>query len=174
MTENRFLNYLLTEGVLSILLALSVLILPKVTEVSFMFALSLVLIVYGGYKMTTSFLSRNFIRYYVMEIVSSGILFFTGLVMMILPVIDMIAVVSVLGIYFVLQSISMTSFLCQAKNIINFPQINTLLPHLQLLFGIILIILFSTIWAAGTLFCLNFLITGVMLVNMYITKKLEI
>lgn len=174
MSENRFLSYILTEGLLLTVLALMILILPKVTDFSFGFVLCLILIIYGGYKMITSFLSRNFDRYFILNILASGILLITGLTMLILPVIDMTIIVSVLGIYFIVQSILTNSFLLQIKAVLNFPKLTCLFSIIQLFFGILLITLFPTLWVSGILVGLNFLLAGIILINMYITKKLTV
>ena len=171
MSENRFLSFILTEGIILAVLAVALMILPKVTDISFGFVFCLVLIIYGGYKMIISFLSGNFERYYFLNVVSAGILLLTGIIMTVMPVIDMMIVASVIGIYFVLKTISVYSFLCQSENVINFPKTYYLLPSIYLFLGILLIIFMPTLWIVGVFVGLSFLITGIMYINMYVAKK---
>ena len=171
MSENRFLSCILTEGLLLVVLALMILILPKVSNFSFGFMFCLILIIYGGYKMLISFLSKNFDRYYVLNILVSGALLITGLTMLILPVVDMTVIVSILGIYFVIQSILTNSFILQTKTVLNNLRYFSLIPIIQLFTGVLLIIFLPALWIGGILAGLNFLLTGVVLLNMYIYKK---
>ena len=54
MSEKRLLNFIFIEGALLTLLGLCVLILPKLTSISFGVMLSVAFIVYGFYKIIIS------------------------------------------------------------------------------------------------------------------------
>ena len=56
MSEKRFLNFIFIEGILLTVLGLCVIILPKLTSVTFGVMLSSVFIAYGLYKIITSFI----------------------------------------------------------------------------------------------------------------------
>ena len=68
MSENRFLNYVLTESILLLCLGISMLILPKVTMLSLGILMCLSFILYGGYKVICAILTRNFSRHYILDI----------------------------------------------------------------------------------------------------------
>ena len=68
MTEKRFLSFLLTEGILLAALGLGMLILPKITTISFGLMLCLSLIIYGGYKIINAFFTRNYSRHFILNI----------------------------------------------------------------------------------------------------------
>ena len=60
MTEKRFLSYVLIEGILLSALGLGMLMLPKITTISFGLMLCLTFVVYGGYKVINAILTRNY------------------------------------------------------------------------------------------------------------------
>ena len=62
MTEKRFLSYVLTEGILLTILGLAMLMLPKVTTITFGMMICLAFIIYGGYKAINAILTRNYNR----------------------------------------------------------------------------------------------------------------
>ena len=49
MTEKKFLSFVLVEGILLMVLGIAMLILPKLTTITFGFLLSLSFIIYGGF-----------------------------------------------------------------------------------------------------------------------------
>ena len=59
MTEKRFLSYVLTEGILLTILGLAMLMLPKVTTITFGMMICLAFIIYGGYKAINAILTRK-------------------------------------------------------------------------------------------------------------------
>ena len=59
MTEKRFLSYVLTEGILLTILGLAMLMLPKVTTITFGMMICLAFIIYGGYKAINGILTRS-------------------------------------------------------------------------------------------------------------------
>ncbi len=171
MSEKRFLSFVLTEGILLTALSLLLLILPKITEIAFGFLLCIILIVYGGYKAILAFLSRNFEAHYILNIISGLLLFGVGILMFFAPVIDMIIVTSILAVYFVLSCISSSAFTYQVKNILPSTKCGFFLGGIQLVFAIILMLFLPSIWIGGVFVGINLLITGILLINMYIAKK---
>lgn len=67
MTEKRFLSFVLIEGILLSVLGLGMLVLPKITTISFGLMLCLTFIVNGGYKVINAILTRNYSRHFVFE-----------------------------------------------------------------------------------------------------------
>ena len=65
MSEKRFLNFILFEGIILTILSLSILILPKLTNVTFGVMLSAGFITYGLYKILTSFFNKNYISSFI-------------------------------------------------------------------------------------------------------------
>lgn len=173
MTEKRFLSFVLIEGILLSVLGLGMLMLPKITTISFGLMLCLTFIVYGGYKVINAILTKNYSRHFVLNVVSGLLLFLTGVFLFMAPMFNLLLITSAIGVYFILESISSTAFAVQNKNTLYFWWLAILIGVMQFLLGLIIILgLPSTaLWVVGILAGINFLIAGVVLISMYISTK---
>ena len=173
MTENRFLAYVLTESILLLCFGLGMLILPKVTIISFGFMMCLSFFGYGGYKVITSILTRNFSRHYVLDVVMGLVLASTGLILFVVPVFDLMLILGLAGIYFILKSISTSSFGVQTRKTLNFWWMCLFLAIIELFFGVILILILpsAALWLVGILIGFDFILSGMVYMNMYISTK---
>lgn len=173
MTEKRFLSFVLIEGILLATLGLGMLMLPKITTVSFGLMLCLVFIIYGGYKAINAFMTRNYTRHYVLNIIVGMLLFVVGIFLFMAPMFNLVLITSLIGVYFLLESISSVAFAVQNKNTLYFWWADILVAILQFLLGVIIILgLPSTaLWVVGVLAGVNFLLAGMVLINMYISTK---
>ncbi len=173
MTEKRFLSFVLIEGILLSVLGLGMLMLPKITTISFGLMLCLTFIVYGGYKVINAILTKNYSRHFVLNVVSGLLLFLTGVFLFMAPMFNLLLITSAIGVYFILESISSIAFAVQNKNTLYFWWLAILVGVMQFLLGLIIILgLPSTaLWVVGVLAGINFLIAGVVLISMYISTK---
>ena len=173
MTEKRFLSFVLIEGILLSVLGLGMLMLPKITTISFGLMLCLTFIVYGGYKVINAILTKNYSRHFVLNVVSGLLLFLTGVFLFMAPMFNLLLITSAIGVYFILESISSTAFAVQNKNTLYFWWLAILVGVMQFLLSLIIILgLPSTaLWVVGVLAGINFLIAGVVLISMYISTK---
>ena len=173
MTEKRFLSFVLIEGILLSVLGLGMLVLPKITTISFGLMLCLTFIVYGGYKVINAILTRNYSRHFVLNIVTGLLLFLTGVFLFMAPMFNLLLITSAIGVYFILESISSIAFAVQNKNTLYFWWLAILVGVMQFLLGLIIILgLPSTaLWVVGVLAGINFLVAGVVLISMYLSTK---
>ncbi len=173
MTEKRFLSFILTEGILLTVLGLGMLLLPKITTITFGIMLCLSFIIYGGYKAINAFLTRNYTRHFVLNIAIGVLLAIIGIFLFMAPMFNLIVITSIIGVYFILESISSTAFAIQNRGKIYFWWANIFVSVLQFLLGLIIIIgLPSTaLWVIGVLAGVNFLISGSVLISMYTSTK---
>ena len=173
MTEKRFLSFVLIEGILLSVLGLGMLVLPKITTISFGLVLCLTFIVYGGYKVINAILTRNYSRHFVLNIVTGLLLFLTGVFLFMAPMFNLLLITSAIGVYFILESISSIAFAVQNKNTLYFWWLAILVGVMQFLLGLIIILgLPSTaLWVVGVLAGINFLVAGVVLISMYLSTK---
>ncbi len=173
MTEKRFLSFILTEGILLAALGLGMLILPKITTISFGLMLCLSLIIYGGYKIINAFFTRNYSRHFILNIFLGALLFIVGIFLFMAPMFNLVLITSGIGVYFVLESVAATAFALQNKGTLYFWWANILVSIMQFLLGLIIILgLPSTaLWVVGVLIGINFLIAGMVLISMYIGTK---
>lgn len=173
MTEKRFLSFVLIEGILLLALGLGMLMLPKITTISFGLMLCLTFVIYGGYKVINAILTRNYSRHFILNIVAGLLLFLTGVFLFMAPMFNLILITSAIGVYFILESISSTAFAVQNKNTLYFWWLEILVGIMQFLLGLIIILgLPSTaLWVVGVLAGVNFLIAGIVLISMYLSTK---
>lgn len=173
MTEKRFLSYVLIEGILLSALGLGMLMLPKITTISFGLMLCLTFVVYGGYKVINAILTRNYSRHFILNILAGLLLFLVGVCLFMAPMFNLILITSAIGVYFILESISSTAFAVQNKNTLYFWWLEILVGVVQFLLGLIVILgLPSTaLWVVGILAGVNFLIAGIVLISMYLSTK---
>lgn len=173
MTEKRFLSYVLIEGILLLALGLGMLMLPKITTISFGLMLCLTFVVYGGYKVINAILTRNYSRHFILNILAGLLLFLVGVFLFMAPMFNLILITSAIGVYFILESISSTAFAVQNKNTLYFWWLEILVGVMQFLLGLIIILgLPSTaLWVVGILAGVNFLIAGIVLISMYLSTK---
>lgn len=173
MTEKRFLSFVLVEGILLSALGLAMLMLPKITTISFGLMLCLTFVIYGGYKFINAILTRNYSRHFVLNIVAGALLFLTGVFLFMAPMFNLILITSAIGVYFILESIASIAFAVQNKNTLYFWWLEILVGVMQFLLGLIIILgLPSTaLWVVGVLAGINFLIAGVVFISMYLSTK---
>lgn len=173
MTEKRFLSFVLIEGILLAALGLGMLMLPKITTISFGLMLCLAFIIYGGYKAINAFLTRNYTRHYIFNIMVGLLLLVVGIFLFMAPMFNLVLITGLIGVYFLLESISSVAFAVQNKNTLYFWKADIFVAFLQFLLGIIIILgLPSTaLWVVGVLAGVNFLLAGMVLISMYISTK---
>ena len=173
MTEKKFLSFILTEGILLAILGLSMLMLPKITTITFGMMICLAFIIYGGYKAINAFLTRHYTRHFILNIILGLILVGVGLFLFTAPMFNLVIITSAIGVYFFLESISTSAFALQNRKTLYFWWANIPVAIMQFLLGLIIIVgLPSTaLWIVGILAGINFLITGMILISMFIATK---
>lgn len=173
MSEKRFLNFILTEGILLSILGITMLILPKITSLTLGIMLSITLMIYGGYKAINAFFTRNYLRHYILNILLGILIFALGLVLFMSPMFNLILLTGLIGIYLLIESISSTAFGVQNRKTLYFWWADIFVGIIQFLLGLIIILgLPSTsIWVIGTLVGINFLISGMIMISMFISTK---
>ncbi len=173
MTEKRLISSVITSGILLIILALGILVLPKVTAISFGFMICLAYIIYGGYKAINTFIMRKASHHYILDIISGLCLLIAGVLLYFAPMFNIMLVLALVGIFFLLESISSVAFALQTTNLMYFSKANYLLSLVQFAFGVCVIMILpsAAIWLVGVISGMNFLLSGIIMTNMYIGTK---
>lgn len=173
MTEKRFLSFVLIEGILLSVLGLGMLMLPKITTISFGLMLCLTFVIYGGYKVINAILTKNYSRHFILNVVAGLLLFAVGIFLFMAPMFNLILITSAIGVYFLLESISSTAFAVQNKNTLYFWWAEILVAIMQFLLALIIILgLPSTaLWVVGVLAGVNFLVAGMVMIGIYLSTK---
>ena len=173
MSESRFLSYVLTESILLLCLGLGLLILPKVSMISFGLMMCLSCIVYGGYKILEAVLTKNFSRHYLLDIFVGLILLINGFLLFLAPSLDIMIIIGLAGAYFILKSISSSAFMVQTRKTLNFWWMCHFLAIIELLLGFLVIVMLpsAALWLIGVMTGMDFILSGMVYMNMYISTK---
>lgn len=173
MTEKKFLNFVLTEGILLTVLGIGMLMLPKITSLTFGLMICIGFFVYGVYKTVNAFLTRNYTRHYILNMILGIMLAILGIFLFMVPMFNLILITAFIGVYFLLESISSTAFAIQTRKTLYLWWTILIVALLQFLIGFIIIIgLPSTaFWVVGMLAGINFLIAGMIMISLFISNK---
>lgn len=173
MTENRFLKLVLFEGTIATVLGLGMLILPKVSLISFGFMICLSFIIYGIFKTISALLSKNFSRHFFLDMLVGFIICLTGILLCIAPSFDLSWIIGLCGVYFVLKSISSSAFSVQTRKTLSLWWTYFFVSVLELILGLIIIVMIPTaaLWFAGIMTGFDYILSGVFLINMFISTK---
>lgn len=173
MTEKRFLGFVLTEGVLLTALGIVMLMIPKVTTATFGIILSISFIVYGGYKILNAIMTHNYIRHFLYNIFLGILLIATGILLLNAPYLSLVLLTSFIAVYFILESISTWAFAVQNRKILNFWWAGIPVAIMQFILGLIILLGLpqTALWVVGILAGINFLITGMVMISIYLATK---
>ncbi len=170
MSEKRFLNSIVTEGIFLLFLGILMLVIPKLTLVNFGSIISIAFISYGGYKIINAFMLRNISRHFILTMISGLMLIVSGLLLYLVPLINIMWVILLSGIYFILESITTAASAVMTKNIVWWWQGFLFLAFLQFFLGMCIILILSSaaLWFIGIAAGIDFIIAGITMVNMYL------
>lgn len=116
MTEKRFLSCIMTEGLMLLILGLCILVLPRVTELSYGVMLASAFITYGLFKIINSIMNKNYGFGVVYGIIMGVFLTLLGVLYLLVPKINLLWLIEFTGIYFILESAATTVFAYYLKN----------------------------------------------------------
>lgn len=173
MTEKKFLTFIVTEGIFLLVLGLAMLMLPKMTTLTFGLMLCLAFILYGGYKAINAFLTRNYCKHWLLNVFTGLLLGATGVILLMAPMFNLVVITSAVGVYFLLESISSFAFGLQTRNTLSLWWISLFEAALQLFLGLIIILGLpeTALWVVGILAGINFVIAGMTMISLYIAGK---
>ena len=120
MSEKRLLNCILIEGIMLITLSLCVLILPKLTTLSYGIMLSAAFIAYGIYKIIHTIINKNHGLKVVVCILMGAFLAVLGILILFVPQINLLWLIALTGVYFILESLSSVVYAMKLRGIYNF------------------------------------------------------
>ncbi len=173
MTEKKFLSFILTEGIILTILGLGMLMLPKLTSLTFGIMVCIGFFVYGIYKTINAFLTRNYTRHFILNMLLGIVLAVLGVLLFFAPRFNLLLITAVIGVYFLLESISSTAFAIQTRKTLYLWWTNLFIAVLQFLIGFIIIMGLpgTSFWVVGMLAGINFLIAGMIMISLFISNK---
>lgn len=140
MSEKRFLSFIFIEGLLLTILGLCVLILPKLTSLSFGVMLSGAFITYGLYKIITSIINKNYVSHIIWSLFLGAFILTIGILLLMVPKVSLLWLVALSGVFFLLESISSVAFLAQVRSMFNFIACKGFAVFIMFLVGLIIIL----------------------------------
>ena len=120
MSEKRFLTYFLVEGIMLLILGFCILVIPKLTSLSYGVMLSGAFITYGLFKIINSFVNRTSGLNLIYCLIMSITILTLGILILFVPKINLLWLVAVLGLYFIVDSISSAVYSYYLRNRFNY------------------------------------------------------
>lgn len=162
MSEKRFLNFMFLEGIILTVLGLCVLILPKLTSLTFGVMLSSAFIAYGLYKLIVSFVNRNYAMNILWNVFLAIYIITIGVLLLLVPKISLLWLMALIGVYFLFESISSTVFIAQIRSVFNFWGYKFLSAIILFLIGLLIVLGLPVMsfWVVAILSGLAFLVKG--------------
>ena len=173
MSERRFLNFVFTEGMLLIILGLCVLILPKLTSLTFGVMLSSAFITYGLYKAVMAIFNRNYISNIFWSIFLGLYILTIGILLLFVPKINLLWLIALIGVYFLLETISSTVFISKVRSIFNYIGCKCFSAIILFLISLIIIITLPlmSFWTVAILSGIAMLIKGMAKITLSLVNR---
>ena len=173
MSEKNFLSCIFVDGLLITLLGLGIIIIPKLTDFSSGIVLSIAFIAYGIYKIIKTILSRSAETAIGLNIIIGIFVTLIGLLLLFVPNINILWLIALIGIYFILESISIISFVSQIKNVYNFWGYKMFTAIFLFLIGLIIILGLPMIsfWLVTLLSGIGYVLKGYAKISLYLMNK---
>ena len=176
MSEKRFLSFIFLEGIILTILGLCILIIPKLTELSFGIMLSSAFISYGIYKIIHSLVNKNFARNFLMELFLGAFILTLGILLLLVPRISLLWLIALIGVYFILDSLSTSAFISQIRNMYNFWGCKLVCAVIMAIIGIFIVIGLPAMsfWLVAILCGMGFLVKGMSKIALYNANKYNV
>lgn len=173
MSEKRFLNFIFIEGLLLTILGLCILILPKLTTITFGVMLSVAFITYGLYKTITSIINKNYTINLFWSLILSIFILTIGILLLFVPKISLLWLVALTGVFFILESISSLVFMSIMRSIFNFVACKGFSAFILFLVGLIIILGLPVMsfWTVAILSGIAFLIKGLAKITLSLANR---
>ena len=167
MSEKRFLNCMMIEGIMLTALSLCVLILPKLTTLSYGVRLSALFITYGIYKIIHSIVNKNYGLNIIFCIFMGLFLLTIGILLLFVPKINLLWLIALTGVYFILESISSSAYSVYLRNRYNMWMCKLFSAMILFLIGLLIVlgVPVMSFWMVTVLSGIGFLIKGMSKLN---------
>lgn len=173
MSERKFLTFMFIEGLLLFVLGLCVLILPKLTSLTFGVMLSASFIAYGIYKTIRSILNRRYGYNVLFEIFLGLFITTIGILLLLVPKINLLWLIALIGVYFLFDSIAGSAFVSQIRNNFNFWGCKMFSVAISFLVGLIIIlgVPLMSFWAVATLSGIALMVKGMSKISLNFANR---
>ena len=155
------------------ILALCILILPKLTSLTFGVMLSSTFIAYGLYKIITSIINRSYVSNVIWSVFLGAFILTIGILLLMVPRISLLWLIALIGVYFILESISSIAFMSRIRSMFNFTGCKGFAALILFLVGLTIIIglPIMSFWAVAILCGIALLIKGMSKMTLSLTNR---
>lgn len=162
MSEKRFLNCILFEGIVLTILGLSMMILPKLTGLTFGVMASIAFITYGIYKIISSIFNREYASNFLLNLLIGFYLAVVGILLLFVPKISLLWLIALIGVYFIIDGILSSISGFKVKNLYNFAMSRLVVSVIVFIVGLIILLglPFMSLWVVITFSALTFMVKG--------------
>lgn len=140
MSEKKLLNCIMIEGIMLVILSLCVLILPKLTSLSYGVMLASTFITYGVYKIIHSILNKKSLLKRILPVAIGIFLATLGVLILLVPKINLFWLIALIGVYFVIESISSIVYGIKLRSVYHFWQIKLVCGGILFLAGLLIVL----------------------------------
>lgn len=172
MSEKRLLKCIMMEGIMLLLLGLCVLILPKLTTLSYGVMLAGAFIAYGIYKIIHAIMNRDHIQNMVICILMGLFILTVGILILFVPKINLLWLIALIGVYFILESISSVIYALKLRHIYNFWGCKLIAAIILFLIGLFIVLGLPVMsfWVVTILSGIGLLIKGISKLTMALSN----
>ena len=173
MSEKRFLGFIFIESLILVVLGLCILILPKLTSLSFGVMLAGAFIAYGIYKIITSFINKNYLSNIIWCIFMGVYILTIGILLLLVPKISLLWLIALIGVFFLLESVSSVAFMSKVRSMFNFIGCKGFAAMVLFLMGLIIILGLPVMsfWVVALLSGIAILIKGLAKITLALANK---
>ena len=140
MSEKRMLNCIMIEGIMLVVLSLCVLILPKLTSLSYGVMLAATFIAYGFYKIIHSIINKEYGLKRIFPILIGIFLSTIGILILLVPKINLFWLIALIGVYFIIESISSIVYGMKLRSVYHFWQSKLVCGGMLFLAGLLIVL----------------------------------
>lgn len=173
MSEKRFLNCLMADGILLLVLGICIILLPKLTALSYGVMVAGAFVIYGMYRIFNYILNRNNHFSLIYGILSGVFLLTIGVLIFLVPKVSLLWLIALTGIYFVIDGIASVVYSYFMRGRYSYWGGKLFSGIILLLTGIIILlgIPFMSFWLVTVLSGIAFFIKGISKLTLSIINK---
>ena len=163
MSEKRFLNCLMAEGILLLVLGICIIVLPKLTALSYGVMIAAAFITYGLYRIFNTFMKKNRGFSMIYGIIIGIYLLTIGVLILLVPNVSLLWLIAFIGIYFIVDGISSAVYSYYIRGRYGFWGSKLFAAIILMLAGIIILLgmPLMSFWMVTMLSGVAFLIKGI-------------
>lgn len=168
-TIDRFSKWFLVQGLLVLILGIAIAVLPQIMTFTTALFLSIVLIIFGMYKLINAVVMRREIKNAPLEMLIGAVAAAAGVYLFVNPAFSLVILTMIIGFYFILEGSNSIAFAIQNKNYLRYWWMGIITGLIQyaLAFVILLGLPSTALYTIGLLVGISLIFSGISLLTVY-------